>query len=410
MNYIDKDFLLKESESFCMIPWVHINTSPSGTAQPCCIARPGYAVGDTTTQSLAEVVNSSGMKQLRLDMLSERKNAMCSLCHEHEKQGIKSFRQSSNIEWDKYFDDAITKTNSDGSIDDFKMRYFDIRFSNICNFKCRTCNSDFSSQWEQEDKRINISYARDVPKNNRQSFVEEVVAHIPNLEIAYFAGGEPLITEEHYIMLEEMIRQGRTDIQLRYNTNLSNLKFKNKDLMALWKNFKNGIFIYASIDHYGKRAEYIRSGTDWGQVESNFRIAKSTPHIKMQINTVLSLYNYMTIHDFYNYLMDNDLYKASDLTYSLYNMVSPFELSAHTLPKDLKEQARPNIEALMTRMKLANHGPDHVYHLKNAIIWAESQDNWEKHRETFKAETLRLDTVRGESFVDTFPELARLMD
>jgi molybdenum cofactor biosynthesis enzyme MoaA len=350
------------------------------------------------------------MKQLRLDMLSERKNAMCSLCHDHEKQGIKSFRQSTNIEWGKYFDDSITKTNSDGSIDDFKMRYFDIRFSNICNFKCRTCNSDFSSQWEQEDKRINISYARDVPKNNRQSFVEEVVAHIPNLDVAYFAGGEPLITEEHYIMLEEMIRQGRTDIQLRYNTNLSNLKFKNKDLMALWKNFKNGIFIYASIDHYGKRAEYIRSGTDWGQVESNFRIAKATPHIKMQINTVLSLYNYMTIHDFYNYLLDKELYKPTDMTYSLYNMVSPFEFSAHTLPKELKEQARPNIEALMTRMKLANHGPDHVYHLKNAINWAESQDNWDKHRETFKAETQRLDTVRGESFVETFPELARLMD
>ena len=35
-----------------------------------------------------------------------------------------------------------------GRIIKFRMRYFDIRFSNICNFKCRTCGSAFSSQWE----------------------------------------------------------------------------------------------------------------------------------------------------------------------------------------------------------------------------------------------------------------------
>ena len=54
------------------------------------------------------------------------------------------------------------------------MRYFDIRFSNICNFKCRTCGSGFSTQWEQEDLKNNVYHAKIIPKNDNPDFLKEI--------------------------------------------------------------------------------------------------------------------------------------------------------------------------------------------------------------------------------------------
>ena len=86
-----------------------------------------------------------------------------------------------------------------GRIINFRMRYFDIRFSNICNFKCRTCGSAFSSQWEQEDLKSQSEsgvphYAMEIEKGNSKEFLRNVIQQVPNFEVAYFAGGEPLIT------------------------------------------------------------------------------------------------------------------------------------------------------------------------------------------------------------------------
>ena len=111
-----------------------------------------------------------------------------------------------------FLPDAFEDTNEDGTLNDFKMRYLDIRFSNLCNMKCRTCGSGYSSQWEIEDAKEGFKF--NDPKNevDVSRIQQDLYDQIPNLQRAYFAGGEPLITEDHYELLEEMIRQGRTDI------------------------------------------------------------------------------------------------------------------------------------------------------------------------------------------------------
>ena len=117
-------------------------------------------------------------------------------------------------------------------------------------------------------------YAMEIEKGNREEFITEVLKQVPNFEVAYFAGGEPLITEEHYMLIDEMIDKKKTDIQLRYNTNISNLKFKKRDIFKLWQHFDKPIQIYASIDHIGDKAEYIRHGTKWMTIERNLKKLK----------------------------------------------------------------------------------------------------------------------------------------
>jgi hypothetical protein len=406
-----KSYHLTESKTFCMSPWIHVYSSPSGVAAPCCIAEScaHEGVGNTRTQSLMEVVNSPKMNQLRNDMLSGIKNKECTKCYQHEDQKVVSSRNFLNNQYKEYYNEVIENTNTDGSLSEFKMRYFDIRFSNICNFKCRTCGSGFSTQWEQEDLKNNVYYAKVIPKNDNPDFLKEIFNQIDFMETAYFAGGEPLITEEHYILLEEMIRRGRTDIQLRYNTNLSNLKFKNKDLLSLWKHFSKGVDIYASIDHYGERAEYIRHGTDWGLVESNFLQAQKTSYLRMNMNTVLSVFNFLTIDKFYQYLIDKKLYSPKSNVYTLYNMSTPEFLACHILPTKYKDTGIEKIEQAIKFLKKSKFKPQQVKQLIDTIPWIYSKDTWDKNKDGFRKEIKRLDSIRGEDFSKTFPELAPLL-
>jgi len=408
-----KEHHLTESKTFCMAPWVHIYSSPSGEAAPCCIAESCAhgGVGDTKTQSLMDVVNSPKMNQLRKDMLTGTPNNECTKCYAHDKQKVLSSRTMLNQEFKEFYDECMDNTNMDGPLKDFKMRYFDIRFSNICNFKCRTCGAGFSSQWEQEDLKNQVAYARIYPKNDNPDFLQEVKDQVPNLKSAYFAGGEPLITEEHYILLEEMIRTGKAEhIALRYNSNLSNFKFKDKDILKLWKHFKQGVMIYASIDHYGERAEYIRHGTDWGLVEENLLKAKSTPFIKLQMNTVLSVFNFLTIGDFYQYLVDKKLYKPKDQVFTLYNMSTPEHFTCHILPEDFKLKGSESLTNAINLLESKKFKPHAIQQLKDALPWAMLYNTWDKHKYAFRSEVQRVDKIRGEDFTKTFPELANLLE
>jgi organic radical activating enzyme len=406
---MDKEKLLKESKVFCMGPWVHLHTSPTGNAGPCCIAK--GSTGSSLYQDLGDLINTSEMKKLRVDMLNGVKNPICDTCHRHEEMNVPSARSQFDYRFNKHIDEVLANTREDGHLDNFKMRYFDIRFNNICNFKCRTCNADYSSQWEQEDLKRKVPHARIYPKNNRPNFLEDIIEHVPHMEYAYFAGGEPLITEEHYTLLEEMIRQHRTDIRLVYNSNASNLKFKSKDVVELWSHFSTPIEFCASIDHIGERAEYIRHGTDWGVVESNLMKLKKTHNVLLSVNSVVSAFNYVTLHDVYRNLINKGIYTPPPgPTFSAYSMTSPEHFNAQALPIELKKKGRMNIKLLTDYMRHKKFTSHQTNTVASCINWAESADTWSLYKDSFQSEIRALDLVRGEDFVKVFPELATMMD
>jgi MoaA/NifB/PqqE/SkfB family radical SAM enzyme len=126
---MNKEYLLTESKSFCMLPWVHFNTSPTGDVLPCCIGKTpidefGYhkVIANSNKDSMMEIVNATEMKKLRVDMLRDVKNPICATCHKHDSMDMGSFRTSSNKQYGNYFDTAVTPTREDGSLTEFKMR------------------------------------------------------------------------------------------------------------------------------------------------------------------------------------------------------------------------------------------------------------------------------------------------
>ena len=145
------------------------------------------------------------------------------------------------------------------------MKYFDIRFSNICNFKCRGCSPILSSAWFEDHEKL-FRYKSTKPKliecstgNASDKLWQQLTELIPSIDEAYFAGGEPLIMEQHYKVLQTLLEYDRSDVVLAYNTNLSLTKYKNYDLISLWRQFKH-VHVSISIDDIGARGEYFRKG------------------------------------------------------------------------------------------------------------------------------------------------------
>lgn len=405
---VDKEHLLNTSKTFCILPWLHVNVTPKGDAYPCCATDYSESFGNTNKDSLQTIFNNDKMKKLRLDMLADNQSSVCRLCYDQEKYDGQSFRKNNNKIFKNHIDKLLNDTNDDGSVSTFNLHYLDIRFRNICNFKCRYCGSDNSSQIAAEERQYTTPDRQILLQADSSGrLLEEVKAQLHNVELAYFAGGEPLIMDEHYVILEELIRLGKTDITLMYSSNCSNTIYKSFDLYDLWSHFRK-IRMCASVDHYGERAEYMRNGTDWGKVETNILKFQNLPNMDFKMHSVISIFNYVTIDEWHEYMLDKGLIRYTDYFSNSFAMTSfPNYACARNLPENLKYIGNIGIDNF-----IAKHSTCDKIHdlLKIAKSYTNAENNWETYKTSFQQATRQRDMWRDEDFVKVFPELTELME
>lgn len=402
-----KEELLNESKTFCMFPWIHLYVSPKGKVYPCCTTDQSDSLGDIRENTLEEIFNNEKTKELRYNMAKGIPSKICSMCYKMEEITSTSYRDFSKNRFGHYFDDVINNTMADGTVEPFKMRLIDVRFSNICNFGCRTCGSECSSFWAAEERKAGkIDWITIHADDNKGKLLEEVLTHLDHADMVYFAGGEPLITDEHYTILQEIIKRGKNSITLKYNTNASTISYKGTDLFDLWKHFDK-IELACSVDHYGDRAEIIRHGTNWGQVESNMIKFKQLKNVDFSISTVLSAFNYLTIHEFYDYMIKKNLIDPKNTSNYMVNTTNPPYFAATIIPTSLKGPTTPIIKKFIDSIAEYN---TIAYHLTNAIEFANSTHNWEEQRYNFVRQIYLRDRLRGEDVMAVFPELTPMFD
>src|SRR5210317_1709290 len=106
---------LKESETFCLAPWLSIHTWPDGNTFPCCNWDSGQPVGNINDQSLEQIWNNEKMKQTRTAMLNGKKISACDRCYHLEKTEDASYRERINKDhWDNIH--YIDSTDTDGNL------------------------------------------------------------------------------------------------------------------------------------------------------------------------------------------------------------------------------------------------------------------------------------------------------
>ena len=406
--------LLMDSKTFCMLPWMHMHAFPDGRAYPCCLSDYWHPVGDLRKNTMEEVWNQDAYKIMRTNMLSGKECKECTKCYEQEQHGAFSMRNDSNRNYGHHIAEA-EQTNEDGSVDDFKIRYWDVRFSNLCNFSCRSCGPIFSSNWYNDHVKLYNRkpdvLGRDMARveytaGNEESMLEQMERHIPYLEQVYFAGGEPLIMKEHYYLLEKLIEHGKTDVRIQYNTNFSEMRYKDKHVYDYWKHFKN-VSVGASLDASGPQAELIRKGTEWEQAVNNrFQMMAKVPHVDFYVSSTISAMNVLHVLDFHKEWTNLGLITAKDWNINICQ--SPEWYRPDIFPQEFKDRViTPAYEKHIAwlepkdRLRRATNGYKSVLSLINA------QDNYKQWPE-FENQIAKLDTIRNENFWDTFPEYKEL--
>ena len=420
---IDKDKvekLVTEGKYFCVLPWVHFHAWPDKRVMPCCVADSNMPVAKIDgDQSILDMMNSPDYKKIRAAMLEDEPVEACKRCFDLELMGTWTMRQSHNRRRGlEYVDYIAENTNESGELSEFEMKYMDIRFSNLCNMKCRSCGPDCSSQWAQEfvEKRGKDVFEEYFPNrkvivnnNDDQKFMVKLKPYLKDVTEVYFAGGEIIITPEHYECLDYWIENGQADtIELNYTTNFSTLHgYKDKNLLEYWKKFKN-IQVWASLDAHGDLAECIRKGTDWDKTVANIKkLKEELPHIQFQITPTISIWNIFKFPDFIDYMVDNGLI---DMNISpRFNLATnPWYANIMILPKHVKNRL---IE--LYRVYQNKYGKDNVdvYNGFKMIIYNLSVGDENKGGILeFKQFNDELDQFRNEKFEDLVPEIKEVYE
>lgn len=403
--------LLCNSESFCIYPWIHIHAYPTGAAYPCCHAEMTDSIGSTRANTLQHIWNDRPMRELRLRMLAGQKSTACGRCYEQEASGFFSGRQSANKHHGHHIN-KVMATAADGSLAGMELTYWDIRFSNLCNLKCRSCGHIFSSQWYQDQARLAgpqwrlnnsvLNYAGRTPED----MFAQLEPHLDYVEQIYFAGGEPLLMEEHYGILEELVKRKRFDVRLIYNTNFTHTDLKGRSVFDYWRLF-DSVSVGASLDASGAAAEYIRKGTVWSDVVQNrLAMIARCPHVDFYISPTLSVLNAQSLVTFHREWVRHGLIRAGDLNVNI--LQDPLYYRIDIAPEAYKERLtdlyREHIAWLQAQgdsLGRATQG------FESAITFLNAQDNSQLIPQ-FWARTDQLDAIRGESWHAVLPELGAL--
>jgi len=407
MQYKD----LPINNKFCPLPWIGTMISPNGLCMSCCVQKQSTnPTNFIENNTIADIRNNEFNTKLRMDMISGIQNTSCEQCWHTEANGADSLRQIRISEYQDVIDNLDIQL--DGSLlpsDD--ILHWDVRQTNLCNMKCVTCGPGLSSLWNGELRRNKMSNSigtRDIidaSDNSLEDILQTVKKSIPRVSSFYFAGGEPLISDMHWDILYELILQERTDVKLSYNTNLLKMNYKGHNAIETWSHFEQ-VYVGVSIDCIGPRAEYVRKGTKWNTVESNFKtLYNELPnqiglHITTSVMTIAALQETLEWAAQWQQPSNKIKIYANNLVYD------PAKMSINILPNDMKNKYWQTIKTPLRQLDDAN-----AYSLFEEELFSTiPQDQLDHLRSEFKIIINALDQVRKTNIKTYCPELAEWFD
>jgi hypothetical protein len=307
------------------------------------------------------------------------------------------------------YEDAMAATQADGSTT-VKPVSWDYRFSNLCNFKCRTCGDMLSSSWETEQRQTNmIDWTNSknnwmIPEVRKQisqfqdtqieaEFAQAVEEH--RVEEVYWVGGEPLMYEQHWRYMKQIVDQGDGHrVYARYNTNLSRVEYKSVNLYSDILGHLRDWQICASLDGTGPTGEYIRTGLDYEQWRRNFAMGLdiSAHRRQMRIDFTLTLPGLFEVANIQQLAQEFDVDILAKVVFSF---TPDIVLSPLALPRELLDK---KVDSLVANL---NNGAlrDVLLQLKNRPVFAEQWPmEYQAGLVKGKKRILQLESIRGDTY------------
>ena len=396
------------NKTFCMAPWTHTYISPQSERRMCCASREEHmmqrqyidasndkstgkykevgTIDDYKPVSLQEHWNSDYMKDIRKKLMAGETIPQCAVCNDS------ILSQSTYRQWFTGFlfkdkiEQAFEETDDDGTTR-MEPISFDYRVSNLCNFKCRMCGEPLSSSWEAEKKKHGLWSPENqpfmVPENKKiiEKFQKEVVEEEfwdaicrGVVEEIYWVGGEPLMYDIHWRAMDRLSQDDNLKkVHLRYNSNLSRVRFNNHYLYD-WLPQAKDWTMCASIDGTGTIGEFIRTGLKWNEWDRNFREGVALPGGKdrMLMDLTLTGPGMFDLKTFFNYALELDVKIETKRMFAFHSDIvfSPMAWPRHILDRIIKE----NLDYIVPR---ATHKQQTlIRELENMLVTPTFQEQW----------------------------------
>jgi organic radical activating enzyme len=402
------------------MPFCHINIKQEGKVSACW--RYPDRVGDYTEESIVEIWNSDRMKTLRKQLLNGEKPEGCRSCWDMEASNVKSTRQQTTEDYSKIttFEKVVNSIDEDYAMPLSSLKSIEVRFDNICNLMCRHCSPDYSSVWEvavKRDNRLNqkmIQLGTFRKQEVHVRLTDDVITEVgqiisPNLVELMIAGGEPLYHDKHYKFIESLLPNA-DKIMLSYNSNLTTLDYKGKNILDLWKNFRK-ILLRVSIDGDRDCYQYVRVHNDLAKVEQNIAQVIDLPNTKVNATCTTSLLNITRLTSIIEYYLSLGAYFHTSI------VQYPRALNPKLLPQVLKDKVtaewkewKSNIDDNIVEHLKQTRNNDLVQHKRSILKFGDqvvdymNSSDWHKHWPEFVDYTNTLDSHLKTNILDVYPE------
>ena len=394
---------------------MHLNFEPNGKVVPCCMTSAhDYFAGDLTNQTIEEIWNGENMKALRKKMINGEEPKICDKCFNRERVTGESSRTFHARDFPDVLKKIPTITLEDGTCTEMELRYWDFRFSNLCNFKCRSCGPRYSSSWVPDARAMGMADQEKVwnidAVDGKTNF-DFLKDQIDVVERIYFAGGEPLLMPEHWQILDMLVEKERFDVKLSYNTNCSTLTHGKKNIVDYWSKWDFGkLEIWPSIDEIGERAELIRSGTVWPKVEENLKTLSKMDNLILRPGITVGAFNVFRLPEIITHLVEIDVIRKREFSshnnFFLNLVEHPSHYHVHILPEDFRKEIIEKLENFV-EMHNTKYNTDISPQFK-LILHELTKPQSEVAARGFVRMTARVDEVRNEDLYSVIPELAIL--
>ena len=400
-----------------MAPWTHTYLSPQTERRMCCASRePAQnfeqyidtksGTGRYIPVTLEEHWNSPHMQSVRRRMMAGETLPECEVCND-KLLNTDVYRTYFWHLFKHKYNDVIGKTDLNGRTSMLPVSW-DYRFSNLCNFKCRTCGDMLSSAWETEQRQHQMvdwanakntwmqpDVRREISKFQDTQIEEEFSSAVEQhrVEEIYWVGGEPLMYEQHWRYMRRIIELGDGgNVYARYNTNLSRVEYSGwnlyKDILLGLRDWQ----ICASLDGTGAIGEYIRTGLNYGTFVKNFRqgLEYSTNPRQMRLDFTLTLPGMFEVDNMNTLASELGVQMLAKVIFSFSPdiIMSPLALPRHILDPWIDELAGRSAGAMR----------DVLLQLKTRPTFEEQwPDTYRAGLAKGKARVLQLESIRTQS-------------
>ena len=376
--------------TYCNLLFSHVQIKPDQQYKPCCrfdISKHEELLKyKTDNYTPKQVIMSEEWNVFRNKVLNSEKIKGCHKCYTEESNNVFSMRTGVNST-------SIFTT-------EVKLKYIEVSFGNFCNLQCRSCTSDLSSSWYEEDLKLKPFYPdRNNPKTKvtyvTDKYNVEDYQHVTRVK---FTGGEPILHPnfEKFIMF-------LVDNNLSKNITLdifSNASWFPKNRLIEKLELFDKVILNLSIDGVGKVNDYTRYPSKWNIVEQTTKKWIET-NFDVRWAPCLSVYNANNIIDMFEWWFKQEhknIEVDNKLNITLTEVVFPYYLTP-SLISNKKDLTNKLLEYAKSR-EFEEPLKIHFEHLINKVIKSINKPIDKKHLEEFLNFTADLDKLRKQNVHD----------